>query len=190
MATLPTSDRVSFLFFPYVCLILCVFFLGNCESTDKTKEKKPTLPPVALNLPPSPNFMNTNKILKYSDGSFSVYGLRRNLNENLSKVVEVSAYIIEIENGCKNPPKGKSCPKPRLLVADDPNTNPIEIERVMLVSDYEKIVLPKKSSILPKKAYKFSGQFVQQSFEGFAATNGLVASTDPKLKMVPTTIIR
>jgi hypothetical protein len=54
------------------------------------------LPPIKVNLPPSPNFNVETAPPQYPDGSLSVYGLRKGMSKYLDKDVRVKAYLLEI----------------------------------------------------------------------------------------------
>jgi hypothetical protein len=54
------------------------------------------LAPIKVDLPPSPNFNITNAPETYPTGEVSIYGLRKHMNQNLDKDVQVKAYLTEI----------------------------------------------------------------------------------------------
>ena len=54
------------------------------------------LPPIKVDLPPTPNFNVTNAPETYPTGEVSIFGLRKHLAQNLDKDVQVKAYLIEI----------------------------------------------------------------------------------------------
>lgn len=54
------------------------------------------LPPIKVNLPPSPNFNVETAPPQYPDGSLSVYGLRKQMSKYMDKDVRVKAYLLEI----------------------------------------------------------------------------------------------
>ena len=54
------------------------------------------LPPIKVDLPPSPNFNITNAPEQYPTGELSIYGLRKKMNTYLDKDVQVKAYMLQI----------------------------------------------------------------------------------------------
>ena len=54
------------------------------------------LPPVKVNLPPSPNFDVTNAPVQYPGGELSVYGLRKGMAKYMDKDVRVKAHLLHI----------------------------------------------------------------------------------------------
>jgi hypothetical protein len=54
------------------------------------------LPPIKVDLPPSPNFNVQNAPETYPSGEMSVYGLRKHMSKYLDKDVQVKAYLLEI----------------------------------------------------------------------------------------------
>jgi hypothetical protein len=54
------------------------------------------LPPIKVNLPPSPNFEAPTAPVQYPSGELSVYGLRKGMSKYLDKDVRVKAYVLEV----------------------------------------------------------------------------------------------
>jgi hypothetical protein len=54
------------------------------------------LPPMKVNLPPSPNFDVATAPPVYPTGEMSVYGLRKQLSKYLDKDVRLKAYLLEV----------------------------------------------------------------------------------------------
>jgi hypothetical protein len=54
------------------------------------------LPPIKVDLPPSPNFNVQNAPEQYPSGEMSVYGLRKHMAKYLDKDVQVKAYLLQI----------------------------------------------------------------------------------------------
>jgi hypothetical protein len=54
------------------------------------------LPPIKVDLPPSPNFNVQNAPEQYPSGELSVYGLRKRMSKYLDKDVQVRAYLLQI----------------------------------------------------------------------------------------------
>jgi hypothetical protein len=64
------------------------------------------LPPIKVDLPPSPNFNIQNAPEKYPSGEVSIYGLRKHMSQYLDKDVQVRAYLLQIYE-C--PPELRKC---------------------------------------------------------------------------------
>ncbi len=54
------------------------------------------MPPIKVDLPPSPNFNVQNAPEQYPSGEMSVYGLRKHMAKYLDKDVQVKAYLLQI----------------------------------------------------------------------------------------------
>src|SRR5205085_10073972 len=54
------------------------------------------MPPIKVDLPPSPNFNVQNAPEQYPSGELSVYGLRKRMAKYLDKDVQVKAYLLQI----------------------------------------------------------------------------------------------
>ncbi len=120
------------------------------------------LPPVKVNLPPTPNFDLGTAPVQYPSGEMSVYGLRKGMSKYLDKDVRVKGYLLTIYEcpaelrkcndeaaakakrehrmpGAKPPapsgPEGgcRPCDQPHFFIADTLNTR---LERALLVADY------------------------------------------------------
>lgn len=136
------------------------------------------LPKIKVNLPPPPTFQKEHAPESYSDGSASIYGLRKKLRRNLNKAVKVKAYILEVyECPCDLRKKGCKCDKPHLWVADRANAKKGD---GMMVTGY-----PKKHPKTRRKikwqlgiAYHFSGVFSRNSGTGFSHSEGLLIYQD------------
>lgn len=160
------------------------------------------LPPVKVNLPPSPNFDVQTAPLQYPTGELSVYGLRKGMSKYLDKDVRVKAYLLEVyecppelrkcneESSSKAKAakrKGKAeepaaaaegcrpCDQPHFFLADTPN---MKKERALLVADYPtkdwKTGRPKPLTAKAGEQYVVTGTFAINSMTGFAASNGLL----------------
>ena len=64
------------------------------------------LPPVKVNLPPSPNFDAATGPVQYPTGEYSVYGLRKTMTKILDKDVRVKGYLLYLYE-C--PPEIRKC---------------------------------------------------------------------------------
>ena len=54
------------------------------------------LPPVKVDLPPSPNFNVQTAPEKYPSGEYSIFGLRKHMSQYLDKDVQVRAYMLQV----------------------------------------------------------------------------------------------
>jgi hypothetical protein len=54
------------------------------------------MPPIKVDLPPSPNFNVQNAPEQYPSGELSVYGLRKRMAKYLDKDVQVKAYLLQV----------------------------------------------------------------------------------------------
>ena len=54
------------------------------------------MPPIKVDLPPSPNFNIQTAPEKYPSGEMSIYGLRKHMSQYLDKDVQVKAYLLQI----------------------------------------------------------------------------------------------
>jgi len=145
-------------------------------------------PPIKVELPPKPNFDEGKTVEKYEDGSYSVYGLRDKIDENVkageaATEVTVRAYVqdIYVPPPC---PEGQACPpgkQPHVWVVDNPAEQ--GKKRAMMVVNY-RFQIPEWDAkrwkgipevVLEKgKQYTFKGKFLRFSSSGFAADNGLL----------------
>ena len=177
---------------------LCISAKG-CESGDgggvnpvveNVSSYKPNLPSVPTI--PKPSVPET-----YSDSTYSVYGLRRNMTKTIDTQVTVTAYIAKIYQKPECP-EDQTCHTimPHLFLADDSNEQ-IERRYLRLVGyaqsfremEDEKFndeqgkvrELPEGVYLPPViwnwqqgRKYKISGVFSRQSGSGFMDTDGLL----------------
>jgi hypothetical protein len=95
------------------------------------------LPPVKVNLPPSPNFNVSNAPEKFPTGELSVFGLRKQKDKYMDKDVRVKAYLTEVYEcpaelrKCNDAlfEKKKAEKKKAMKKGGDALTAPINIER-------------------------------------------------------------
>jgi hypothetical protein len=133
------------------------------------------LPPIKVDLPPQPAWNASNIPEKYPDGKWSVRGLRRHMQQNLNKELEVKGVLVDIYQ-C--PPEQAKCPKgkvckpcdqPHYYVGDSKDTKK---ERALVVCNYP--VKP-KPPVLPAVGTEVvvGGTFTREA-GGFAASDGLM----------------
>jgi len=161
------------------------------------------LPPMKVNLPPSPNFDLATAPEKHPTGEFSVFGLRKSMKENLDKDVQVKGYLLylyecppEIRKcneeqdarakrarrralpGAPVPEETttcRPCDQPHFFISDKADG---KLERALLVADYPlkdwKTNRPKALDVKQGEQYVVTGTFAINSITGFAASNGLL----------------
>jgi hypothetical protein len=150
------------------------------------------------NLPPVPKIPKPNVPETYGDGSYSVYGLRKNMVKTIDTPVVVTAHVA---SKYEKPvcPEGKTCHTlmPHLFLADDPNEqiekrtlklvgyaqNFKEMEEQELVDKGEEKAVELEEDQFLKEVvwdwrkgnkYKINGFFSRESGAGFKATDGLL----------------
>ena len=105
-------------------LVSFMFILASCDDKSKGNSKvvvtkvkgyQPSLPPVP-NIP-APTVPET-----YQDGSYSLYGIRKNIGKTINTQASLTAYIVKIyqKPECE---EGKTCHTmmPHLFLADEQN---------------------------------------------------------------------
>ena len=158
------------------------------EQVDSYKPNLPSVPSI-----PKPSVPET-----YPDGSYSVYGLRKQIVKTIETQVTVTAYIAKVyqKPECE---EGKTCHvlMPHLFLADESNES-LDRRLLRLVGyaksfkemedQQEKDEKGIKDEPLPDGVYlppviwdwreghkyKITGRFTRQSGEGFMATDGLM----------------
>ena len=181
-----------------LCAVGIAFQLSSCKDeqvgrttvVEKVEGYKPNLPPV-------PNIPKPTVPETYPDGSYSVYGLRKGIRNNIEQQATVTAFISKIYQKPECP-EGKTCYTlmPHLYLADD-KSGAIEKRLLKLVGyarsfkemeeekegtredDLEE--LPEGVYLPPVvwdwregHKYKITGNFTRQSGAGFMATDGLL----------------
>jgi hypothetical protein len=79
------------------------------------------LPEIRPNLPAVPSVPPPRHKIQYDDGTWSVYGLRKRLRQNINEEVRVKAFVVKVftPEPC---PEGRTCPPasmPHLWLGDD-----------------------------------------------------------------------
>jgi hypothetical protein len=183
-----------------VCAIVLLSGLVLGCNPEETKKRvvveqvnayKPALPQVPSI--PKPTVPET-----YSDGTYSVYGLRKNIVKTIETEVTLTAYVVEVYQKpvCA---EGQTCHvlMPHLWLADEQDEK-LERRRIRLVGyaksfkemddQKEKDEKGIKDEPLPDGVYlppviwdwreghkyKITGRFTRQSGEGFMTTDGLM----------------
>lgn len=175
------------------CLLVGSSLLVACNKEEEALEIKGDTkeedlgPPVKVSLPPAPNFDEGKAPEQWEDGSWSIWGLRRDIDKHVAEgesnqEVIVQGWVQEIyeppacpEGGCP-PPK-----QPHVWITDQEGVE--GKKRAMMVVNY-RMQIPEWQAkdwkgqpdvILEKgKRYTFKGIFAQFSGTGFSADNGLL----------------
>ena len=177
----------------FFLLLAAPLVLAACDSEDPAAaeagaEKQEELPNVQVNLPPSPNFDEGKAPEKWDDGSYSIWGLRQAIDENLEAgksgtKIQLKGWVQEVyvPPEC---PEGEFCPpgkQPHVWVTDHQDTK--GKKRAMMVVNY-RFQIPEWDADRWKgqpevvlevgKQYTFKGAFVRFSSTGFAHDSGLL----------------
>ncbi|MDJ0766042.1 MAG: hypothetical protein QNJ97_23860 [Myxococcota bacterium] len=185
--------------FASVLVVLCVFGIMGCP--EEAVQKKVVVEEVKLqkpNLPSVPTIPKPTVPETHSDGTFSVYGLRRGIEKTIETQASVTAYIAKIYEKPQCP-EGQTCHTlmPHLFLADErdeklerrllrlvgyaQNFKEMEEERERVEKGEEPKELPEGVYLPPViwdwrlgHKYKITGRFTRQSGAGFMATDGLL----------------
>jgi hypothetical protein len=161
---------------------------GGEEAKEEKKAEEEAGPAVKVQLPPSPDFDEGKAPVTHEDGSFSVYGLRKDIDQNVAdgdagKEVMVKGWIQEIYVAPECP-EGEVCPPPKqphVWITDAQGQE--GKKRAMMVVNYRFVIpefeLPmwkgQPEVVLEKgKQYTFKGKFKRFSDTGFAFDSGLL----------------
>ena len=182
--------RARFLF---PTLFIVGSLLGGCDKSEEaeavpTDEEEAPASNIKVQLPPSPDFDEGKSPETWEDGSYSIFGLRSDLDKHVEdgdkgKEVMVKGYVQEIylPPEC---PEGEVCPPPKqphLWITDKPQEK--GKKRAMMVVNYRFQITDWQAKqwkdepevILEKdQRYTFKGKFKQFSDTGFAFDRGLL----------------
>jgi len=75
--------------------MVSVFTMASLASSSVLAQGQ-ALPPVKVNLPPSPSFNVSSAPVQYPTGELSVFGLRKQKDKYMDKDVRVKAYLTEV----------------------------------------------------------------------------------------------
>lgn len=170
-----------------LCLSAATFGCDEEKKAAKPDEDEATDAAIKVELPPSPNFEEGKVDERYPDGAWSVYGLRKNIDENIKAgeagtEIEVVGYIQDIyaAPACEEEP----CPpgkQPHVWITDHPEEQ--GKKRAMMVVSYA-FTIPEydvkrwkdvPNVVLNKgQKYTFKGRFKRFSDQGFADDRGLL----------------
>lgn len=167
---------------------------AGCDSPSKPNkgdDDPPDGEAVTVTLPPSPNFDEGKAPVQWEDGTYSIYGLRKDIDKHVAmgdvgEDVEVKGYVqdIYIPPEC---PEGETCPNPKqphLWITDKPDEK--GHKRSMMVVNY-RFSIPewdvkrwrRQPDVVLEKGqrYTFKGKFRRFSTSGFASDRGLLEFT-------------
>lgn len=167
---------------------LAVTACDKGEKEANAKQEEPPPPAVKVELPPPPNFDEAKVDEQYQDGAYSIYGLRKHLDERVKegdagKEITVRGYVQEIyvPPEC---PEGEICPpgkQPHFWIVDKPEEK--GKKRAMMVVNYQ-FKIPEWDAKRWKdqpvvvvevgKRYTIKGKFRRFSDTGFADDRGLL----------------
>ena len=173
-------------------LLAVALALPACDSgAEEVKEEKKAEdlgPAVKVQLPPSPDFDEGKAPITWEDGSLSIFGLRKDIDQNVAdgdagKEIMVKGWIQEIYVAPECP-EGEVCPPPKqahVWITDHQGQE--GKKRAMMVVNYRYTIpefeLPdwkgQPEVVLEKgKQYTFKGKFKRFSDSGFAFDSGLL----------------
>ena len=177
---------------PLLTALFCLSLAGCGKEAPKVKKTGEEDAPnaadnVKVELPPPPDFDEGKVAEKHEDGSWSVYGLRKALDENVKQgeagvEVEVKGFVQDIYEPpvC---PQGEQCPpgkQPHVWITDKADDK--GKKRAMMVVNYA-FTIPEYD--VPRWKNTFKGKFKRFSDSGFADARGLLdfvayKAIDPK----------
>ena len=182
-----------------VLVVACTLVYAGCD--EEMVQRKVVVEQVKAynpNLPSVPSIPKPSVDETYSDGSYSVYGLRKGIHKVIETQVSVTAYIAKIYQKPECP-EGQTCHvlMPHLFLADE-REEKIEKRLLRLVGyassfkdmeeEKERVEKGEEEKELPEGVYlppviwdwreghkyKITGRFTRRSGAGFMATDGLL----------------
>jgi len=190
------NGRLSVVFF-VMATGLGLLALAACETRAPVVVEQ-NMPEIRPNLPPIPDVPPPRHPLQYDEGTWTVYGLRKRINQVMDEEVRAKAYIVKIyePQPC---PEGRTCPPspmPHLWLGDDLDETK-ERNLIRLVGyansqedmnkareDFEKGVEPSEEDLASGiktvwdwqqgKQYMVKGHFARSSGTGFMYSEGLL----------------
>lgn len=186
-------------------LLAPLLLLGACaEKVEQAGPQEEVLPDIKVTLPAAPNFDEARAPVKWEDDSFSIYGLRKDIDDHLkdgaaNKEIIVKGWVQEIyvPPEC---PANELCPpgkQPHFWITDQENE--LGKKRAMMVVNYYFPIADWDTDtqnlwkgvplvvVEVGKQYTIKGKFKRFSDTGFAHDNGLlefvsykVPNPDPK----------
>ncbi|MEM9462638.1 MAG: hypothetical protein AAGF11_51295 [Myxococcota bacterium] len=169
------------------------FLLVGCDNEEELeikgdKKDEEAGPPVQVSLPPAPDFDEGKVDEQWPDGSWSIWGLRRDVDKHVEEgaagtEITMKGWVqdIYIPPEC---PEGETCPPPKqphIWITDKEGVE--GKKRAMMIVNY-RFTIPEwqvkdwkdqPDVIFEKgKQYTFKGIFKQFSDTGFASDRGLL----------------
>ena len=157
---------------------IALLLLTACQSSGDTsgritskETEAASTPAPSVKLPPSPNFEKDHLPPKHADGSFSIYGLRKEGEEHLTQDVQVKGFIVEIYScPCKKADKECQCLKPHFFLADRADETK---DKALMVTDYP--AKGRSAKLFTQgNQLTITGTFAKSSISGFSASEGLI----------------
>jgi len=170
-----------------------------CEQWQGAEEEEEQLPAIRPNLPPVPSLPPPRHPLQYDDGTWTVYGLRKRLQQTMDQEVRVKALVVKIfqPTPC---PEGRTCPlppMPHLWLGDDlDETSEGKLLRLVGYANSQEAMDQARENAEKGKApteeelamgltpavwdwqagkrYVVKGRFVRASSSGFSHSEGLL----------------
>lgn len=158
------------------------------SSGDKAAAQAPKAPVAQVSLPPAPNFQAARVQEKWEDGSYSIYGLRSNIDERVKEGdggqdVTVKGFVQSVYQPTECP-EGEFCApskQPHFWITDKADQK--GKKRAMMVVNYQ-FQIPAADQrrwrkvpaveVEAGKRYTIKGKFKRFSETGFAHDNGLL----------------
>ncbi len=114
------TRRMGKVTWPATLVVGLAVAAGGCSGKGEASELKvERLPDVQPNLPTVPKLPPPPHPVKYADGSYSVYGLRKKIEDSIDQTVSVTGYIVAIYEPPECPKKKKCRAKaPHMWIAD------------------------------------------------------------------------
>jgi hypothetical protein len=171
-----------------LCVCCAALFLGvfACEPAPKEGQvihetEATPLPPIKVDLPPSPPFTPPSTAEKYPDGAFSIYGVRKQIEKNLGQLVTVKGFVHEVYQ-CPECPKGKeckACEQPHFWLTDEKDGKK---DKALMVVDYptKKPLVEKPPVFTVGSRVAVKGVFQRASITGFNASDGLIVHQETR----------
>lgn len=189
-----TRSASKFLIAPLLCLTpwMAPWGCGGEPAPKINKGADDDAPTAADNvkfeLPPPPDFDEGKVAEKWDDGTWSVYGLRKELDENIKtgeagNTVDVKGYVLEIYEPTPCP-ENERCimgKQPHIWIVDKADQQ--GRKRAMMVVGYRFSIKEADAKTWEKepevtfekgKQYTFRGEFKRTSSTGFSHSQGLL----------------
>ncbi len=126
--------------FRFLCLTVVLFGVGlllGCEQGPKTEVQVEKMAALKPNLPSVPTLPPAPHPTQYSDQSYSVYGLRRQIRNTIGSEVSVTGFIAKVYQPPPCPEGQTRCPvasAPHMWLADSPDEP--DKAKTLLVAGY------------------------------------------------------